>query len=53
MRYLPALLILIGLVALMAGAGSRGIQTAARIVLVIGGLIILFVLFALLVARAL
>lgn len=53
MKYLPALLILIVLVALMAGAGSKGVQATTRIMLAILGLTALIILFALVVARAL
>jgi hypothetical protein len=52
-KYLPAILILLGLVVLMAGPGRRGIRTGEQIGIVIIGFIVLAVLFAFVVNRSL
>ena len=53
MRFLPAIMVLVGLVMLMAGPGRKGVQTGQQIGLVILGLLILTALFAVVVNRAL
>jgi hypothetical protein len=45
MRYLPVVLLCIGLVMVMGG-GQKGVRAGGSIVLVLVGLIALFVLFA-------
>jgi hypothetical protein len=52
-RFLPAILILLGLVVLMAGPGRRGIRTGEQIGFVIMTFIALAALFAFVVNRAL
>jgi hypothetical protein len=51
MRFVPFVILLLILVVLMAGSGRRGLKAAERIALVIAGLLVLAVLFAL-VARS-
>jgi NADH:ubiquinone oxidoreductase subunit 6 (subunit J) len=52
-KYVPAILILLGFVILMAGPGRRGIRTGEQIGLVILGFIVLAALFAFVVNRSL
>lgn len=53
MRFLPAIIILIGIVMLMAGPGRKGIRAGEQIGLVIVGFLVLAILFGLVVARTL
>jgi hypothetical protein len=51
MDYLPVVLVLIGLVVLMAGAGGKGLEAGRQILLVLIGLLVLVALFSLLLER--
>jgi hypothetical protein len=53
-RYLPAVLILLGVVAwvvINAGGGREGLKVGQSILIVVGGLILMAALFALLVTK--
>ena len=52
MRFLPVVAILLALVAVMAGFGREGFHATGRMILTIAGLLVAFVLFYLVVARA-
>jgi hypothetical protein len=49
--FFPLLLLLVGAVVLMAGAGKRGVRAGGSIFLVMGVLILLAVIFGLILAR--
>ena len=54
MRYVPALLIMLGLVGLVvinAGGGKEGLKVGQSILLVVGGLVLMAVLFALFITK--
>ncbi|HEX2057824.1 MAG TPA: hypothetical protein VHI71_05585 [Actinomycetota bacterium] len=53
MKYLPVVAMLLALVAFMGGLGREGFKATGRMVLTIAALVIGFVLFYLVVARAL
>ncbi len=53
MKYVPALVILIAMVMLMAGAGRRGVRAGESIGIVIVIFLVLAALFAVIVRRAL
>ena len=50
--FIAIIVFLIGVVALMAGAGREGLRAARSIVLVIAGLIVMTLLFAVVVSGA-
>lgn len=52
MKYLPVVAILLALVAVMGGMGRDSFQATGRMILTIGALVVGFVLFYLVVARA-
>jgi hypothetical protein len=52
-KFLPIVAMLLALVAVMGGMGREGFRATGQMVLTIGGLIVGFVLFYLVVARAL
>lgn len=52
MKFIPIVAMLLALVAVMGGMGREGLQASGRMLLVIGALIAFFVLFYLVVARA-
>lgn len=54
MRYVPALLIMLGLIGLVvinAGGGREGVKVGQSILIVVGGLVLMAVLFALFVTK--
>lgn len=54
MRYVPALLIMLGLIGLVvinAGGGREGWKVGQSILIVVGGLVLMAVLFALFVTK--
>ena len=51
MKFLPAIVVLIGLVMLMAGAGRRGLRAGEQIAAVILGFLVLALVFGWLVRR--
>lgn len=54
MRYVPALLIMLGLIGLVvinAGGGREGLKVGQSILIVVGGLVLMAVLFALFVTK--
>lgn len=54
MRYVPVILImagLIGLVVINAGGGRAGLKVGQSILLVVGGLVLMAVLFGLLITK--
>ena len=53
MKYLPVVAMLLALVAVMGGLGREGFQATGKMILTIAGLLVAFVLFYLVVARAL
>jgi hypothetical protein len=52
-KYLPAMLLAIGVVILMAGPGQKKVRAGESIILVIIGAIIMAVIFGLVVSRTL
>lgn len=52
MRFVPIVAMLLALVAVMGGLGREGFQASGRIFLTITGLLVIFTLFYLVVARA-
>jgi hypothetical protein len=52
-KYIPAVLILLAIVYVMAGAGRKGARAGESIVLVIIAFLVLAILFGLVVARTL
>ena len=52
MKFVPVVAMLLALVAVMGGLGREGFQATGRMILVIAGLLLVFVLFYLVVARA-
>ena len=52
MKFLPLILILVALVAVMSGSAQRGLRTGRSMLLVIAGLIVMVLLFSLLNDRA-
>ncbi len=53
MRFIPVVALLLALVAVMGGLGREGFQATGKMVLTIAALLLGFVLFYLVVARAL
>ncbi|HEV2754167.1 MAG TPA: hypothetical protein VG318_00115 [Actinomycetota bacterium] len=53
MKFLPVLAILLALVAVMGGLGRESFAATGRMILTIAALLVFFVLFYLVVARAL
>lgn len=54
MRYVPVIAIMTGLIALVvinAGAGREGLKVGQSILMVVGGLILMAVLFGLLITK--
>lgn len=52
MKFLPVVAMLLALVAVMGGLGREGLQATGKMILTIAALVIGFVLFYLVVARA-
>ncbi len=52
MKYIPVVAILLALVAVMGGLGREGFEATGKMILTIAALVIGFVLFYLVVARA-
>lgn len=52
MKFLPILPMLLALVVIMAGLGREGFQATGKMVLTIVALLVVFVVFYLVVARA-
>lgn len=52
MKYLPVVAMLLALVAVMGGLGRQGFQATGKMILTIAALVAGFVLFYLVVARA-
>ena len=52
MKYIPIVAMLLALVAVMGGLGSEGFRATGRMILTIVALLVSFVLFYLVVARA-
>lgn len=53
MRFIPVVAMLLALVAVMGGLGREGFQATGKMILTIAALLVVFVLFYLVVARAL
>jgi hypothetical protein len=51
-KFLPVVVMLLALVAVMGGLGREGFQATGKMILTIAGLVVGFVLFYLVVARA-
>ena len=54
MRYVPAVLIMLGLIGLVvinAGGGREGLKVGRSILVVVGGLVLMAVLFGLLITK--
>jgi hypothetical protein len=51
-KFLPVVAMLLALVAVMGGLGREGFQATGKMILTIAGLVVGFVLFYLVVARA-
>lgn len=53
MKFIPVVAMLLALVAVMGGLGREGFQATGKMILTIAALLVVFVLFYLVVARAL